>query len=172
MHIRVSPAFCLTYKVVWRPWPREQLGKCSSFQTISQPLSLNHLEMHSPPRFLFKPLRAESRGGLLPTLQLVRLPSGKFAQSPAACLFCSHALAQGKACLKLLWWKKLSHPGVTVNRIILAEFYEASYDIYSRVKEWSHLPDTRWFPHSLPDSYKQNVNGAWQEEIKERKRHE
>lgn len=46
------------------------------------------------------------------------------------------------------------------------------YDVYSRVKEWSHLPDIHWLPHSVLDSYKQNVSGAWREEIKERRRHE
>lgn len=55
--------------------------------------------------------------------------------------------------------------------IILAECHKAIYDVCSKVKEWSHLPDIHWLPHSLSDSYKQNVNGACQEEIKERKRH-
>lgn len=52
--------------------------------------------------------------------------------------------------------------------IILGECQGATCNVYSRVREWSKLPDIHWPAHSQPDSYKQNVNGAWQEEIKER----
>ena len=83
--------WCISGSVRLCAWSSRWFGGCNPgntvkcilpFQTISQPLSPELIEMHHPSRLLFKPLWAESEGRRLPGHQLFRLPSGRSAQSP------------------------------------------------------------------------------------------